>query len=170
MIKERTKKITLRFKREELLYDCKNYAYVEGDVMKTDDAHDRHQVQDIAEVGNVDRLTRVFDLAIAECVEFCYPYSKVDVEDNTDMNDVLENTEEYVVNLMVPDDFSQTTATLLERYIHEFLVCRALGDWFSITYPDKSATWLAKAEDAQEQITYNLNHRIGRVRRTQTPF
>ena len=62
MIKERTKKITLRFKREELLYDCKNYAYVEGDVMKTDDAHDRHQVQDIAEVGNVDRLTRVFDL------------------------------------------------------------------------------------------------------------
>ena len=170
MIEERTKQVVLKFKREELLYDCKNYAYVEGDVMKTDDDHDRHQVQDIAEDGNVDRLTRVFDLAIAECVEFCYPYSKVAVGDHTEMDDVLENTEEYVVNLLVPDDFSQTTVNLLEKYIHEFLVCRALGDWFTITYPDKSAVWLAKAEDAEEQITDTLNHRVKRVRRPLNPF
>ena len=170
MIPERNKLVVLKFKRQELLYDCKNYAYIEGDVMKTDDDHDRHQVFDIAEEGNVDRLTRVFDLAIAECIEFCYPYSKVDVDELTEMDDELNETVEYVINLKVPDDFSQTTVNLLEKYIHEFLVCRALGDWFTITYPDKAAAWLAKAEDAQEKITETLNHRITRVRRTLNPF
>ena len=64
---ERKKSVRLTFKREELLYDIRNNAYVEGDVMQVNDAHDRHQVQDIGEEGNIDRVTRVLDLAHAEC-------------------------------------------------------------------------------------------------------
>lgn len=170
MIAPRTKTVTLTFKRDELLYDINNIAFVEGDVMKTEDNHDRHQVQDIVEDGNVDRVTRVLDLAIAECVEACYPYSKNPVDDTTAMDDVLVNTEAYIVRLWVPDDFSKTTVTLIERYIHELLVCRVLADWFSITYPDKAALWNAKADAADEGIKSSLNARIGRVRKTQTPF
>jgi hypothetical protein len=170
MIPPRTKTVRLVFKRDELLYDCQNIAYIEGDVMKTDDAHDRHQLQDIVEEGNVDRVTRVLDLAIAECVEACYPYSKIPVGQTTDMDDTLTETQNYIVKLWVPDDFSHTTVVLLERMIHELLVCRVLADWFSITYPDKAAAWGAKADAAKEEIHSNLNARIGRVRKTQTPF
>ena len=170
MIPERTKTVKLTFFREALIYDAHNIAWVEGDVMKTDNLHDKHQVQDIAEDGNIDRVTRVLDLAIAECVEACYPYSKVPVEQTTEMDDTFRETDAYVVNLLVPDDFSQTTVTLIERYIHELLVCRVLADWFSITYPDKAALWDAKAEAAKQAMQSSLNARIGRVRKTQTPF
>lgn len=170
MIKPRTKTVTLTFKREELLYDCKNLGYVEGDVMRTQDEHDRHQVMDIGEDGNVDRVTRILDLGIAHCVELLYPYSKVPVEDETYMDDTLEDTDEYIVQLLVPDDFSQTTVTLLERLIHELLVDMVMADWMSITKPESKANWQEKIEQVETEIRTNLNGRCGRVRRTQTPF
>jgi hypothetical protein len=179
MIPKRKKIVTLTFLRDELLYDIKNYAYIEGDVMKTDDEHDRHQVMDIGEEGNIDRVTRVLDLAIAECIELCYPYSKINVPDTSQddeeeevmsLDDTLEETPAYVVRLLVPDDFSQTTVNLLRRLIHELLVYKVVADWMSITNPDKAALWQAKVADTEEAIRTNLNCRVGRVRRTMTPF
>ena len=58
-----TKSVTLTFKRSELIYDAENYSFVEGDIMKTDDVHARHQVFDIGKKGNIDRVTRVMNLA-----------------------------------------------------------------------------------------------------------
>ena len=72
----RTKTVKMTFKREELLYDIRNNAYVEGDVMQAKTEHDRHQVQDIGEDGNIDRVTRLLDLAHAECEEALFPYTK----------------------------------------------------------------------------------------------
>ena len=40
----RTKTVTLNFKRTEILDDLKQYSYVEGDILKTQDEHDRHQI------------------------------------------------------------------------------------------------------------------------------
>lgn len=71
-----TKSVTLTFKRSELIYDAENYSFVEGDIMKTDDAHARHQVFDIGQKGNIDRVTRVLNLAHAECVEMLFPIQK----------------------------------------------------------------------------------------------
>lgn len=84
----RTKTVKLLFKRSELLYDIKNYAYVEGDVMQVNTEHDRHQVQDIGETGNIDRVTKVLDLAYAESVEALFPYTKQDVEQVTEMDNM----------------------------------------------------------------------------------
>ena len=170
MIKPRTKTVKLMFKREQILYDCKNYAYVEGDTMKAQDEHDRHQVIDIGEDGNIDRVTRVLDLAFADCVELCYPYSKVEVEDKTVLDDTLRERDTLVLRMVVPDDFSQTTVELLRRLIHELLVYKVMADWTSHTKPESEAKWAKKAEDVEEKITSSLNYRVGRVRRTLTPF
>lgn len=157
-------------KRKELLYDCKNVAYVESDVMRVDDEHAKHQIADIGEEGNVDRVTRIFDLTFAQIVEACYPYSKTPVEQESYIDDRFQETQAYVVALLVPDDFSQTTVVLLERLMHELMVARALADWLSITNPEASAKWAAKAEELTQDIRSNLNGRCGRVRKTQTPF
>lgn len=170
MIKPRTKSVTLTFKREEILYDCRNYAYVEGDTMKTQDEHDRHQVMDIGEDGNIDRVTRVLDLAFADCVELCYPYSKVEVTDETALDDTLQERDTLVLNMLVPDDFSQTTVELLRRLIHELLVYKVMADWTSHTKPESEEKWAKKAEEAEGKISSSLNYRVGRVRRTLSPF
>ena len=170
MLKERTKSVRLEILRTQLLYDIRQMAYVEGDVMPADAQHTRHQVQDIGEEGNIDLVTRMMDVAVAECVEMLYPYSKKEVDSSTYMDDILQETGRYIVEMLVPDDFSRTTVTLIERYIHEYICYRVLAHWFTISAPDLAAKWLAKQEAAEVAIKDALNARIGRVRKTQTPF
>lgn len=167
---QRNKTVTLTFSRENLLYDIKNYAWVEGDIMNVDNENTRHQVIDIAEEGNVDRVTRMLDLAHAECVEFMYPYTKESCADEQTTNNNLTETPQYVIEMLVHEDFSQTTIDLLAKLIHEYMICRVLGDWFRITYPTNQSGWELKAEDIKQQIRTRLHARCGRVRRTQTPF
>ena len=198
----RTKTVKMTFKREDLLYDIRNNAYVEGDVMQEKTEHERHQVQDIGEDGNIDRVTRVLDLAHAECEEALFPYTKENVEQESEMDDtptfveptadaddtmegseetlaeeeftddtpVVKPTGDYVIRLLVPDEYSKTTVRLIVRYIHEYMVCRVLSDWMSITNPPAAANWKAKQDEALEGMKEAVNFRTGRVRRTQTPF
>lgn len=173
MIKKRTKTVTLTFYREQLLYDIKNLAYVEGDVLPEEAQHSKHQVQDIGDEGNIDRVTRMLDLALAHCVEVLYPFSKVDVENGLVLNDNLTETATYTVTLLVPDDFSDTTAKYLEQLIHNLLVYYVLADWMSIANvanPNSAANWAAKAQDTEDKIKGKLNARTGRVRKFQSPF
>ncbi len=170
MILPRTKIATIVLKRQELLYDCKNLGFIESDVMRVEDEHSRHQVADIGEDGNVDRVTRIFDLTFAKIVELCYPYSKIPVEDESFIDDRFREAKVYAVDLLVPDDFSQTTLILLERLMHELMVARVMEDWLGITNPEASAKWAVKAEGLEEDIRTHLNGRCGRVRKTQTPF
>lgn len=155
--------VVLSFKREQLLYDIKNCAYAEGHVMPPDVGHKRHMVTDIGEEGNVDRVTRILDLEIAKVREMLYPYTKHDIKNPTLNNDFKER-KVYGVIMSVPAHFSQTTLTLLERLIHEYLVCRALQDWMSIVNPDKVEAWAIKAAEAEDELRVTLNSRMSRTR------
>lgn len=159
----------LTFKRTQLLYDIENYAYIEGSVLETESNHNRHMVQDVGQEGNVDRVTRVLDVTIAKCKEKLYPYTKHEVH-KTVLKDKLHETPMFTIILRIRSETSQTTLNLLERLIHEYLVCTAVADWMSITNPEKEATWKEKAEDALSEMRVCLQARMGRVRRRQHPF
>lgn len=159
----------LMFKRSQLLYDIENYAHIEGSVMDTDKAHNRHMVQDVGQDGNVDRMTRVLDVGVARCREMLYAYTKHGVH-RPELDDVLKEPDVYGIVMSVPKEFSQTTLNLLEKLIHEHLVCMGVADWMSITNPDKEQTWKAKAEEAEREINGCVLTRMGRVRRRGHPF
>lgn len=168
---QQTKPVTLTFKRQELIYDAANYSFVEGDIMKADDEHARHQVSDIAQKGNIDRVTRVLNLAHAECVEMLFPYTHEEIADKQEaLNDVLTSPEEYHIVLQLPNSFSFTTMKLLQNLIHEYLVCRVLADWMSITNPSSEANWERKFESLRSKITTSLVSRTGKIRRKLKPF
>ena len=166
----RTKTVRLTFKRCELVYDCENYSFVEADLMQKEEEHAKHQVFDIAQDGNVDRVTRMLNLCFADCVELCYPYSKETVVDGTEMDDTLIYHETYVLTLRLPDTFSQTTVKLLLKLIHELMVDYVMADWMSITKPASKANWEDKIDKLKERITSCMSMRKGRVRRPITPF
>lgn len=166
-----TKSATLIFKRAELLYDAENYSFVEGDIMQTEDEHAKHQVFDIGQSGNVDRVTRVLNLAHTECVEMLYPYTKEEIADEQEaLDDVLTAPEEYVITLTLPDGFSLSTLKLLKHLIHEYLVCRVLADWMSITNPKSQANWEDKMRNLKTKIQTSLVSRSGKIRRKLKPF
>lgn len=155
--------VSLTFSREQLLYDIKNYAYVESHVMSPDTEHARHMVADVGEEGNVDRVTRVLDLGVAKCREMLYPWAKMSIS-NTKFNDTLQEQTQYRIDMTVPATMSETTLSFVERYIHEFLVCRGVSDWLSITNPQKSEVWMEKANEAEREIGRSVHSRIERTR------
>lgn len=160
----------LVFERDQLLYDIRNYCYVEGHVLPaTAEVHQRHTVQDVGEDGNVDRVTRVLDLGIAEVREMLYPYTKRTAR-RLELTDRLKEKRQYEVLLKVPAEVSQTTLTYLERNIHEYLVCLATSDWMSICNPEKEQTWRMKAEEAAARIRMGMTMRMQRVRIRMHPF
>lgn len=168
---QQIKSVTLTFKRSELLYDAENYSFVEGDIMETDNDHARHQVFDIGQSGNVDRVTRILNLAHSECVEMLYPYTKEEISDKQEaLDDVLVAPEEYHIVLTLPEDFSLSTVKLLKHLIHEYLVCKALADWMSITNPSSQANWEDKIMNLRVRIQTSLVSRKGKVRRKLKPF
>lgn len=160
----------LQFEREQLLYDIGNCCYIDGHIMPSDtEVHARHTVQDVCEAGNVDRVTRVIDLAVARCREVLYPYTKHNIHDKA-LDDKLRQPGVYGIVLKVPSDFSQTTLSLFEKLIHEYLVCTAIADWLSITDPAKAKTWKYKAEEAESEIRSSQMARMSRTRRRPHPF
>lgn len=168
---QHTRPVTLTFKRQELIYDAANYSFVEGDIMKADEEDARHQVFDITQTGNIDRVTRVLNLAHAECVEMLFPYTKEEVsEEQTALNDVLMAPEEYQIILNLPEGFSLTTVKLLSHLIHEYLVCRVLADWMSITNRSSQANWEDKFRELKMKIHTSLVSRTGKKRRKCKPF
>lgn len=164
------KSATLSFLRTELLYDVANYAYVEADIMDDKQEHAKHQTFDVAEDGNVDRVTRMLTLAHAECVEYLYPYTKRMSEKVETRVDLLDNVDEYIIEMDLPKEFSKSTLDLLEWYIHEYMVCRVLYDWFLITKPEAAGAWKTRMDAAKEGIDLIKNKRTGMVRRKQHPF
>ena len=165
------KDATLTFKRAELIYDASNYSFVEADIMPEGDECRRHQVFDIGQTGNVDRVTRVLNTAHAECVEMLYPYTKEEIPDGQEaLDDVLKEPETYEIKLTLPETFSLTTIRLLEELIHEYLVCGVLADWMSITNPESEANWQRKFTTLREKIRTALVSRTKRIRRKLSPF
>lgn len=159
--------------RDEVLYDVANIAYVEGDVAEKEGSHSIHQVQDIIEDGNRDRVSRVADLAIAKCVELLYPYSRVPVEEFESRDNLPVDSDSWDIWLNLPGDVSGTTVTYIARLVHEYLVCRILWDWLSITHitnKDSASMWRVKLEEIEEEIKNSVMSRYRRLRRKMNPF
>ncbi|MBP5545712.1 MAG: hypothetical protein J6X59_00310 [Bacteroidales bacterium] len=169
------REVRLRFIREQLLYDIKNYAYVEHDIMPETNGlpgainHARHQTADIGEEGNVDRVSRVLTLVMSEVVDMLYPYTKeAPVEEEVD--DVLQVPISYEMLMRVPDTMSRTTIHYLCNLIHEYMVCRVLADWLLITNPQAASAWQLRAEAAKTEINSAKNQRRGPMVRKMYPF
>lgn len=166
----RSKAVRIIMQRDELLFDIANMAYVEGDIIKTEDEHDRHQITDIIEDGNRERIDRMLSKAFSDVVEATFPYSKSEIEGAAARSNLHESPKRYILSLVVADDFSLTTVEHLVHYIHEYMVSTALYDWMSITNPEAAEKWQLKATDAMSEIRISINLRTRRVRRTMSPF
>lgn len=164
------KRVEIRLKRTELLYDIANIAFVEGDVLPQDMQHQKHQVQDITMKGNIDRVTRIMDIVFEECIQLLYPFTKEAVLEDIVTDDILKESDVYVIKMSIPDNFANGTVNLLTKLIHEFIVARVLWDWFLIVNVEKAGAWEIRANKAKENIKSCIKKRMGKVKRPLTPF
>lgn len=173
MGKNATKKVTLVFHRAQLLYDIKNYAYIEGHVWGEDVPeirHARHTLIEIGEEGNVDRVNRILELVYSSAVEMLYPYTKQEAVDEEVICDGMWTPDKYQITMQIPTTMSQTTLHLLNKLIHEYMVARVIYDWLSITHTEAANNWYEKAETVKSEINRIKNNRRGMLRRALHPF
>lgn len=157
--------VVVILKRDQLLYDIENNCFVEGHIMGEGHDEIRHTVQDVGQEGNVNRVTRVLDLAHADIVERLYPFTQHEIYHPV-VDDRLREKPVYGVFLNVPVTFSQTTLNLLGKLIHELLACTATADWLSITNPPKEDVWRRKVEALIKRINEikDFRNRRSRIR------
>ena len=161
--------VRLKFLRKEMLYDIKNYAFVEADVMGEEKQHAQHVLAEIGEDGNVDRVSRILAVVHTAVIEMLFPYTKAEpIEEEID--NCLHAPEEYVVEMNVPNTMSRTTMHHLSKLIHEYMVYCVLADWLSITNPHAAANWGAKAEAIKEEIEEVKNLRRKAFTRATHPW
>ena len=160
--------IKLSFERKALLYDISNVCYVEADNMG-DEPTLSHHVFDVAEEGNVDRVTRVMNLAFAEVTELLYPFSKSEVEKSS-ANNLLTAPSAYELQLSLPANFSSSSVQLLRHSIHEYIVCSAVSDWLGIVKPSSAPNWGAKVVLLKNTIRDCMHNRRSFLRRRMQPF
>ena len=117
------------------------------------------------------KRSELLNLTHAECVEMLYPYTKEEISDEQEaLDDILVAPEEYHIVLTLPEDFSLSTVKLLKHLIHEYLICKVLADWMSITNPSSKANWEEKIMSIRAKIQTSLMSRKGKIKRKLKPF
>lgn len=149
---------TIAIGQEGLLKEIDNLAWVEADLMPTDDEHAKHQLRDIVQDGNKARVLRVLDLAHKDVVSALYPFTRTPVHTadvGNPWREPLAKRREWRMELIVPTQFSQTSLDYITLLTREYMCCRAMADWLSIAYPTdlgRKAVWQEKAEAALDKI------------------
>ena len=152
----------IELRKDELLYDIKNTAYVFADSRKDDDKepHGLHNIYDVCEDGNIDKVARLMDSAVEDCKELLFSMTRAKATSGGFVSDEWEevtgspcNDEDcYYLALRVPWSFSATSARSMMVYAHEYIVNRVLYKWMLLAYSDGAQTFGMLAEHARESL------------------
>lgn len=166
--------------KDELVYDIKNtaYSFADSNIKSDTDNHELHNVFDVGENGNMDKLARILDSAVEDCKEVLYRYTKASMNgggyetDDWDecVGDPCNDEDSYMLEMQVPTDFSQTSVHAMMVYIHDYVVYQSLYEWMLIVYPGGAEQFKVLAEEKKRKILSSTNHTSGKARIRLHPF
>ena len=138
-------------KKEALLYDIENMAYVIADTGSTD--HGLHRVTDICQKWNIDRVSRVLGLAYSKVNSVLSPILCIRVPQRD--CDRSARVHDYIFEFRREGDYVISGSTLLKlkETIHEYMVCFTLTDWLEVTMAGAGDVWRERASLAISALT-----------------
>lgn len=154
-------KATIRIDKDSIFEQiAKKTSYI-GSKMKDEDAYDNIFTTD----EDKEFFEEHFELAHAECVEMLFPYAMKEITDSEEVQD-----DGYSIVITVPKEMSQTTVSLVERQINEYIVSRLIAEWMMVCNIDSHSYWLERYTSIRKQINRTLLSRMKPLRRTSRPF
>ena len=145
----------LTFRREALLHDISNLAYVVADVGgEGKGAHRLHQTYDICEEGNVERVDSVLQRGFAEVRLLFGPV----LEPLRGVGRATGCAPADSFRLLFRRGSVGTAMALaIKERVHEYLVTLALADWLLITLPEAAPAWKERSSECMAQLVKCLN-------------
>ena len=132
----------IRILSEEVLADLRSAAWLESELHPELDLHRRHEMADICEGSNIDRVWRVLGLSVAEIRSHLAEILKDGHRHYLDNE--LKSIPVYLFHFSrkLPSD----VALLLKEKIHDYLVARVMHDRASVIIPGCAGIWRERSE------------------------
>lgn len=172
--------LMIEMEKEELVYDIKNTAFAFADSLPTADTDPKtlHNIYDVGEEGNRDKLARILDSTVEDCREMLFRYTKVEMQgggfESNDWEECvgapMNDEEAYYMEMQMPQGFSKTSVHTMAVYIHDYIVNQALYEWMMIVYQTGADRFWALAEEKRQKIKDASNRSAGRCRLKLHPF
>lgn len=173
-------KVMIELQKKELVFDIKNTAaaYADSISSSVEDSHLIHNVYDVGEDGNRDKLARILDSAVEDCKELLYRFTKMEMlgsgfysnEWEECIGSPTNEEESYYLAMRMPNGFSQTSVHTMTVYIHDYIVNQCLYEWLMIVYPDGADRFWSLAEEKKQKMKDASNRSAVRTRITLHPF
>lgn len=151
---ENKKEITVRLEVKELVFDIQNKTYLTGRSREADntkgyEAASHIQVSDDDE--NSYQIRRSISNAFCNLKTELAEYLNDDATstDNLVKSEIDSDTA-LVLKFMMPSNYNQAAEDNLGASLHQYIVCRAIADWYTITNKADTADYTALTDAALE--------------------
>lgn len=158
--------LTITLYMSELLYDFRNKAYLTGRSRKADgkDAEFTSNMQASEDETDNNQVLRSIQNAYGQLlVELSEGF--VDVAEKTSKNKLM-TAENITLVLAVPSNYNLGVRDSLTSAIHDYLINKALMDWFMITNKNDAKDYADLATVSLQYIRNAFNRRV-RPKRTE---
>ena len=138
----------LCIKSEAVFADIRSAAWLEQELHPELDRHRRHEMADICEPDNVERVWRVLGLAVAEIRRETVRILRR--EKYPAMTNDLERPEEWTFRFLFP--MPPSSVEFLREKIHEYLVASVMAERTGVIIPAAEKIWRLRASSAIAEI------------------
>ncbi|MDE6637512.1 MAG: hypothetical protein K2K32_04670 [Muribaculaceae bacterium] len=138
----------LRIRSEEVIADLRSAAWLESELHPELDRHRRHEMADICEEDNIERVWRVLGIAASQvrlslqkilCLQ--KPYSPE--------ND-LEQPESWEFHFKFP--LQKSTLSFIKEKIHEYFVAVVMSERCAVIISKAAGTWKERADASLAEL------------------
>ena len=132
----------------EVLSDIRSAAWLESELHQDLDRHRRHQMADICEEGNIERVRRILGVSEAE---IRLTLQNILVPDrHSSHTNVLEQPDFLTFRFLFP--LRESSLTFLKEKIHDYMVAAVMADRSAVIIPECAAIWQERADAALASI------------------
>ena len=144
--------IHIKIKSDDLIHAISNIAYVTADIHEgASTPHALHQVYDVCQEGNIERVADILTLAFSNVEAILTPVIEKEKKCINRKSGTIHKTFTLTFGekacIRAPKLYHSPPALRrLSDLIKEYMTAMVLADWFSITLPRVAETWKVKTE------------------------
>lgn len=162
-------------KRKDLLHDIAGTAYIIADSWEGKESpHALHQIFDICEAGNIDRVDSLLKLAAAEAAYELSPIVTLSTWRHNFRLAFPRPADPVFCRWPAPESASKAMETALFEVTREFMVASVIHSWLAMLLPSVAAHWEkrknSKLESLRSTVARAVSARNATLRRCLSPF
>lgn len=159
------KSLTITLYMSELIYDFQNKAYLTGRSRRAVnmDAEAASNIQASDDDEDMNQALRSIQNAYSQLL---VELSEAIVKDGgtTSSNKLISSGSNITISLSLPSNYAMGLRDALTSSIHDYIINKALTDWFLITNPNEAETYSTLAANSLKNLHETFNRRERPVR------